>query len=670
MNNGKRFAIRIAALMLCLMTVSASLSSCGFFADSYLENNAWTEGKVATKSENTRAETTATEEETIVEIIESPETTKTPDTTKAPETTKEPETTSAPETTLSPEQLDNIPDDVQENVYLSHMNSGRCEMLIGKVNLTVIMVSDDVSVWNEAAIGELSSSLKLQEKQIEELAASYGKVLDITFSFLGSKIAGDAAAGEHSTDWINEAAKSVGYSSINSMQTDLDSRSGADSNPVLFALNKAGRAYAQQRSSTLSAEYFVLFSSDYSAFNHELYHLYGAYDYYYPTEVKELADTYLKDSIMQAGKITDPLTAFVIGWDDEMDAEAYDFLKKTAHITQSYLNTENSKQMKTGEVTGHDLGYGIYTGYLERGVPDGYGELTYTSGDSYKGYFDGGRYHGEGTYTWVSGNVFVGNWEQGKRTGYGVTTFAEGTVYEGNWENDTYNGHGKMTWPDGAYYEGNYKDGNRHGKGSYYFANGNVYIGDWVEGERTGKGTLTWASGDMYVGDFVLGQFEGKGVYTSAEGYKYDGSWKEGKRNGYGVATWADGGRYEGNWLNDQLHGQGKQKYSNGTVYEGNYSEGKQNGQGTMVYANGDVYSGEWKDGKFNGTGRYIYARGHEYYGEWSNSTYSGQGYMKWADGSSYEGQWKNSQRHGYGKYVNQYGQVFEGQWKNDVFQG
>ena len=206
MNNGKRFAIRIAALMLCLMTVSASLSSCGFFADSYLENNAWTEGKVTTKSENTRAETTATEEETEVEIIESPETTKTPDTTKAPETTKEPETTSAPETTLSPEQLDNIPDDVQKNVYLSHMNSGRCEMLIGKVNLTVIMVSDDVSVWNEAAIGELSSSLKLQEKQIEELAASYGKVLDITFSFLGSKIAGDAAAG----GFINEFARPGG----------------------------------------------------------------------------------------------------------------------------------------------------------------------------------------------------------------------------------------------------------------------------------------------------------------------------------------------------------------------------------------------------------------------------------------------------------------------------
>jgi fused signal recognition particle receptor len=39
MDNGKKFSLRMAALMLCLFTVSAALSSCGFFADSYLENN-------------------------------------------------------------------------------------------------------------------------------------------------------------------------------------------------------------------------------------------------------------------------------------------------------------------------------------------------------------------------------------------------------------------------------------------------------------------------------------------------------------------------------------------------------------------------------------------------------------------------------------------------------
>ena len=169
MNNGKRFALRIAALMLCLFTVSASLSSCGFFADSYLENNSWTEKNVQTKAEKTRAEATTGEEEPTPEVPEEETTAKpAPETTSSPATTAKPETTSAPETTLSPEQLDNIPDDVQTNVYLSYKNGGRCAELVGKVNLTVFMVSDDVSVWKDADISELSASLKVQEKQIEE----------------------------------------------------------------------------------------------------------------------------------------------------------------------------------------------------------------------------------------------------------------------------------------------------------------------------------------------------------------------------------------------------------------------------------------------------------------------------------------------------------------------
>ena len=218
MDNGKRFALRMAALMLCLFTVSAALSSCGFFADSYLASNTGIAAKTQGKSENPSPETTVelipetTLWEGTTELTETekaPETTKAPATT-APETTKAPDTTT-PETTLSPEQLDNIPDDVQHHVYLTHKNTGRCEELIGKVSITVVMVSDDVSVWNDAALNALSSSLSSQEKDIEKLAETYGKKLDITFSYLGAKVAGNAAAGDYSEDWINAATQSIGY---------------------------------------------------------------------------------------------------------------------------------------------------------------------------------------------------------------------------------------------------------------------------------------------------------------------------------------------------------------------------------------------------------------------------------------------------------------------------
>ena len=608
MNNGKNFALRITALMLCLFTISAGLSSCGYFSEAYLASVTERPAKTQEKIEITYPEKTESE----------------PGTAYVPQTVATSEATAAPETTRAPETTDNIPDDVQNNVYLSMINKGRCESLVGKVTVTVITVSDEVSTWTDSALSELLASLSAQEKEIENLAASYGKSLELTFSYLGAKITGDAAKGDYATEWIEDSLSKAGLPTLKEAGKQLDSQNGSDSNPVIFALNKSGRAYAQQQSSKNNTEYAVVFSSDLSSFTHEFYHIYGAEDFYYPELVKDLADNYLSDSVMNSGEKTDPLTAFIIGWDDEMDPEALEFLKQTNHLTRDYLKSENEKQSVTGNVTSFQLRYGVYTGYLERGTPDGYGELIYTDGDRYKGDFDGGNPHGKGkytwvdgatydgdwvdgkrtgngTYTWANGNRFVGKWINGIRTGEGTLTFADGTVYKGNWENDTYNGKGKMTWADGSYYEGDYKDGDRHGKGTYTFADGSVYVGDWVNGDR-----------------------EGMGSYTTNSGFKYTGGWKSDKYHGYGEATYTDGG-----------------------TYKGNFENGLREGQGTYTYPAGHVYTGQWSEG-----------------------SRTGYGVMKWSDGSSYDGNWKDNKRHGYGKYVNKNGQIFNGQWQNDVFQG
>lgn len=668
MNNEKKFALRMTAMLLCMLTISASLSSCGYFSKSYLENYEFETRKESTKAKITEVDITTEEPitPTETELATDPPI----ETTKSPETTKKPETTSAPETTLSPEQLDNIPDDVQYHVYLTYKNTGRCEELIGNAAVTVVMVSDEVSAWNDAELNMLSASLSEQENHIEDLAASYGKKLNITFNYVGAKVTGDAAAGDYSDGWLNDAAKSIGYESLKQMQKDLDNKSSADSNPILFVLNKTGRAYANRSTGTTGTEYLVLFSSDYSAFNHELYHVYGADDFYYPDEVKELAATYLTDSIMSNGKLTDSLTAFVIGWDDEMDKEAYEFLKKTSHITQNYLEEANKAQSITGYVTNHKLSYGIYTGYLERGVPTGEGTLTYDNGNIASGIFLGGSLQGEGSYTWANGNKYVGFFNNGDFDGYGVYTTPDGYRYEGDWSN-----------------------GKRHGKGKAIFTDFSIYEGDWVNGERSGNGKYIWSNGNKYVGSFKEGKFDGHGIYTTPDGYKYDGSWKNDKREGYGSAIWTSGNKYEGNWSDNQLNGNGTYIYADGDKYVGNFVDGKFEGQGTYTSTSGYSYIGTWKNGSYNGygtstwangtyyegyfvngqrhgEGTYYYAEGHKYIGSWVSGERNGQGYMIWSDGSSYEGEWKDSKRHGYGKYINQNGKIFEGQWENDVFQG
>ena len=65
---------------------------------------------------------------------------------------------------------------------------------------------------------------------------------------------------------------------------------------------------------------------------HELLHLYGAMDYYYPALVKREADKHFLHSIMLdfGGVIhIDEFTKFLVGWNDDLTPDAIDFLKKT-----------------------------------------------------------------------------------------------------------------------------------------------------------------------------------------------------------------------------------------------------------------------------------------------------------------------------------------------------
>ena len=648
MNNSKRFALRITALLLCLFTISAGLSSCGYFTESYLASATEKPSKTQEKVEFTYPE--------IIDF--------TPETTYVPQTIATPETTAAPETT------DNIPDDVQDNIYLAMMNKGRCEKLVGKVTVTVVTVSDEVSTWNDSALSELSASLSAQEKEIEDLAASYGKSLDLTFSYLNAKITGDAAKGDYSTEWIEAALSNAGLPTLKEAGKQLDSQNGADSNPMIFALNKSGRAYAQQQTSKNNTEFAVVFSSDLTSFTHEFYHIYGAEDFYFPELVTELANNYLTDSIMNSGKTTDPLTAFIIGWDDEMDSEALEFLKQTNHLTQEYLNDENKKRTVTGNVTAFQLSYGVYTGYLERGIPDGYGELIYPNGSSYKGTFDGGSIHGQGIFTWPDGSyyegdykygyfhgkgtyhysngaTYVGDWVKGNREGQGTYTSPDGFKHTGTWKADQYHGYGEAKYADGGSYKGNFENGLRHGEGTYRSSDGMVYTGNWENHTYNGKGKMTWSDGSYYEGNFKDGYRHGKGPYHYANGNEYVGDWVKGERVGQGTFTFAGG-----------------------TVYVGSFVDGDFSGKGKMTWTDGSCYEGEFKNGDRHGQGKYTYAAGHVYVGEWANGDRNGYGKMTWADRSSYDGNWKDNKRHGYGKYINQYGQTFDGQWQNDVFQG
>jgi hypothetical protein len=79
---------------------------------------------------------------------------------------------------------------------------------------------------------------------------------------------------------------------------------------------------------------------DTSALKHELLHLFGATDFYYHDTVEQAADRYLGDSIMASADAfapVDDMTAYLIGWTEEIDATAALILEKTKHLTRDYM---------------------------------------------------------------------------------------------------------------------------------------------------------------------------------------------------------------------------------------------------------------------------------------------------------------------------------------------
>ena len=70
-------------------------------------------------------------------------------------------------------------------------------------------------------------------------------------------------------------------------------------------------------------------------FIHELLHLFGAADFYYPCAIKTAAQKWLPDSVMNSGNgiAIDDLTRVLIGWDSTLTESAEQFLKATSSIT-------------------------------------------------------------------------------------------------------------------------------------------------------------------------------------------------------------------------------------------------------------------------------------------------------------------------------------------------
>lgn len=460
-------------------------------------------------------------------------------------------------TTQDTNRLPSVPEELQNHVYLASRGYGACAGFTGKVKLMVIFVSDPEVSWTEDKIGQSRQDIEATMARIRQDAATYGAELNLTVEYVTAK-ADAPLIRDDWTVWANSALASISLPGIkDGTAAVLQERYGVDAVPIVFCTNQNGRSFAQTYSGNTNATEGVLIYGDTKELYHEICHVFGAEDFYYPKEVAELAKTYLPNSIManSAEGSMEALTAYCIGWTDSLSDNAMQFLQKTSHLTQAYLTAQKLLESQTGYVENFLSSSGTYTGYLVDGVR-----------------------HGQGTLVWDNGSVYTGAWEHGVRHGQGRMTFAGGDIYDGQWQN-----------------------GIRQGYGTYIWANGNRYVGDFVDNNRQGQGTMYYADGGRYTGQWWGNEPNGQGKHTYAEGHTYEGGWKNGTFNGQGIFTWTTGDKYVGDFVDGNRQGYGIYYYPNGNRYEGQWYAGEVHGQGTMYYADGSQRSGKWDNGNFVG---------------------------------------------------------------------
>ncbi|WP_167086002.1 MORN repeat-containing protein [Massilia frigida] len=101
----------------------------------------------------------------------------------------------------------------------------------------------------------------------------------------------------------------------------------------------------------------------------------------------------------------------------------------------------------------------LYEGMVERGMPNGRGYITLSSGTEYSGEFRNGLAHGKGVSVDQFGARYNGEWKHFKRDGNGSMVYTLGGRYDGEWKDDDFHGHGVALYASGRRVEGEFIDG-------------------------------------------------------------------------------------------------------------------------------------------------------------------------------------------------------------------
>lgn len=203
-----------------------------------------------------------------------------------------------------------------------------------------------------------------------------------------------------------------------------------------------------------------------------------------------------------------------------------------------------------------------YEGEMKKGVPHGFGKMTYVNGNTYEGAWKDGKY-GFGKMTYANGNTYSGEWKDNMKHGIGKMRYFNGDIYEGEWRIDVISGQGKMITP-------------------YTMFEGIWNNGKFVKGKQT-HSYGNWREGEWSNGRFANGKCKDLILYSDVDSLYFEGNIKDGRPfEGIGKGKLSNNS-YNGKWVNGNFY------TGHCTIH--NYSD-------FVSYFSGEKFS----NGNYNGT--------------------------------------------------------------------
>ena len=242
---------------------------------------------------------------------------------------------------------DGVPwEQYRNHPLLRAKGGGNVQRCRGKIHIRVFFVDDAKASWNDetrkayrVVVNDAIDTLQRE--------SGLGAGLEMSWSGENLKMAGSF---DDNLDAHNFVPTLLGVSNklgVTKYQNDLRKSQRCDDAPLVFVWNWGFRDSAHQVASQSiarrSGEWVTIGVDDLAndpawekhTFIHELLHLFGAADYYFPDVIETAAKKWLPDSVMNSGRgmAIDDLTRVLIGWDSTLTESAEQFLKATSSIT-------------------------------------------------------------------------------------------------------------------------------------------------------------------------------------------------------------------------------------------------------------------------------------------------------------------------------------------------